>query len=120
MKAGSMTFNLSSALNGNYKVVLPIGRTLSQVLQAEFVQYLLQKESGGQIELGSKLSSSLLPRIIIKPVSKTLILESLGSPAAFRIYSLPAGGVEMTYNAKWNGASYVKDDNTKEATIITE
>jgi hypothetical protein len=26
----------------------------------------------------------------------------------------------MTYNAKWNGASYVKDDNTKEATIITE
>lgn len=120
MKAGSMTFNLSSALNGTYKVTLPIGRTLSQVLQTEFVQYLLQKESGGQIELGSKLSSSLLPRIIIKPVSKTLILESLGSPAAFRIYSLPAGGVEMTYNAKWNGASYVKDDNTKEATIITE
>ena len=120
MKAGSMTFNLSSALNGTYKVTLPIGRTLSQVLQTEFVQYLLQKESGGQIELGSKLSSSLLPRIIVKPVSKTLILESLGSPAAFRIYSLPAGGVEMTYNAKWNGASYVKDDNTKEATIITE
>ena len=120
MQAGSMTFNLSSALNGNYKVTLPIGRTLSQILQAEFVQYLLQKESGGQIELGSKLSSSLAPRIIVKPVSKTLVLESLGSPAAFRIYSLPAGGVEMTYNAKWNGANYVKDDNTKEATIITE
>ena len=47
MKAGSMTFNLSSALNGTYKVTLPIGRTLSQVLQTEFVQYLLQKESGG-------------------------------------------------------------------------
>jgi hypothetical protein len=30
------------------------------------------------------------------------------------------GGVELTYNAKWNGVVYVKDDVTKTLTIIKE
>lgn len=120
MKAASMTFNLSSSLTGNYKVTLPIGRTLSQVLQSDFIQYLLQRESGGQIELGSKVSSALLPRIIVKPSTKTLVLESLGGSIGFRIYSLPTGGVEMTYNSKWTGATYVKDDLAKDSTLIRE
>jgi hypothetical protein len=120
MKAGSMTFNLSSSLTGTYKVTLPIGRTLSQLLQSDFIQYLLQKESGGQIELGSKLSSAILPRIIVKPTLKTLVLESLGGSIGFRIYALPTGGVEMTYNSKWTGATYVKDDLAKDSTLIRE
>jgi len=120
MKADSMTFNLSSSLTGNYKVTLPIGRTLSQVLQSDFIQYLLQRESGGQIELGSKLASALLPRIIVKPSTKTLVLESLGGSIGFRIYALPTGGVEMTYNSKWTGATYVKDDLAKDSTLIRE
>lgn len=120
MKAGSMTFNLSSSLTGTYKVTLPIGRTLSQVLQSDFIQYLLQRESGGQIELGSKLASALLPRIIVKPSTKTLVLESLGGSIGFRIYALPTGGVEMTYNSKWTGATYVKDDLAKDSTLIRE
>lgn len=120
MKADSMTFNLSSSLTGNYKVTLPIGRTLSQILQSDFIQYLLQRESGGQIELGSKLASALLPRIIVKPSTKTLVLESLGGSIGFRIYALPTGGVEMTYNSKWTGAIYVKDDLAKDSTVIRE
>lgn len=119
MYAGSMTFNLSSPLNGTYKVALPIGKTVSSILQSDLVQHL-QKESGGQLEVGSKITDPLVPRIIAKPTTKTLLLESFTSPAAFRIYLLLNGGVELTYNAKWNGVVYVKDDVTKTLTIIKE
>lgn len=119
MYAGSMTFNLSSPLNGTYKVALPIGKTVSSILQSDLVQHL-QKESGGQLEVGSKITDPLVPRIIAKPTTKTLLLESSTSPAAFRIYLLLNGGVELTYNAKWNGVVYVKDDVTKTLTIIKE
>lgn len=127
MKSGSMTFNLSSSLTGTYRIVLPIGTSLRSLLAADFTQSILPRESGGQIELGSKLittlSNALKPRIIAKPnqdTSKTYLLELKNNTVGCRIYSLLTGGIEIVYNGLWNGTSYDKDDMSKNTFILKE
>ena len=120
MKGANMTFTMSASLTGNYKVVLPVGRTTKTLVASELPR-LLAEPTGGQIELGSKLLSTLAnalkPRIIAKPnadTSKTYLMELKNGTVGLRFYSLLAGGLEIVYNGKWDGTSYIKDDMTKD------
>lgn len=132
MKADYMYFNLSASLPaGTYKVRLAIGRTVKELLKEDFSSSDVISPFGGQIELGSKLlttlSDSLKPRIISKPssiTSKTLLAEFFNNTTVgavgSRIYTNDLGGVDIVYNGKWNGASYNKDDLAQEIVRISE
>ena len=123
-----MVFNLSASLPAaSYKVTLPIGRTLKSILREDTTASTVSKPSGGQIEVGSKLfttlANALKPRIIAKPnndTTKTLLAEFKNGTIGSRIYTLKAGGMELVYNGVWDGTSYIKEDMTKETIIIGE
>ncbi len=130
MKSANMVFNLSASLpNGTYKVRMPIGRTLKQLLQEDISAADIISPYGGQIELGSKLvgtlANALKPRIISKPntsVTKTLLGEFFSNTTVgavgLRIYTNRAGGLELVYNGKWDGATFNKDDAGQDIVFI--
>jgi hypothetical protein len=132
MKADSMYFNLSASLPaGTYKVRLAIGRSIKDLLKEDLSSSDIISPFGGQLEFGSKLLSSLTaalkPRIISKPASitsKTLFAEffnntTLGAVGS-RIYTNSLGGLDIVYNGKWDGVTYVKDDAGQDTVRITE
>lgn len=131
MKSGNMVFNLSSSLpNGTYKVRLSVGRTLKQLLQEDMSASDIISPYGGQLEIGSKListlSNALKPRIISKPngdVDRTLFAEFYNtavSTVGTRIYLDKTGGIELIYNGKWNGITFNKDDVSKDIVYMKE
>ena len=128
LPAANMVFNLSATLpSATYKVVLPIGKSLKNLLQEDITASTIVNPFGGQLELGSKLiatlANALKPRIISKPngdTTKTLFAEFKNGTIGTRIYTVLAGGIEVVYNGKWDGAVYVKDDGTKDVVIMKE
>ena len=128
LPTADMVFNLSASLpNSTYKVVLPIGKSLKSLLQEDITASTIVSPFGGQLELGSKLiatlANALKPRIISKPngdTTKTLFAEFKNGTIGTRIYTLLAGGIEVVYNGKWDGAAYVKDDGTKDVVLMKE
>ena len=128
LPTADMVFNLSATLpNATYKVVLPIGRSLKNLLQEDITASTIVNPFGGQLELGSKLiatlANALKPRIISKPngdTTKTLFSEFKNGTIGTRIYTLLAGGIEVVYNGKWDGTVYVKDDVTKDVVLMKE
>ena len=128
LPTANMVFNLSATLpNATYKVVLPIGKSLKNLLQEDITASTIVNPFGGQLELGSKLiatlANALKPRIISKPngdTTKTLFAEFKNGAIGTRIYTLLAGGIEVVYNGKWDGTVYVKDDVTKDVVLMKE
>lgn len=128
LPTANMVFNLSATLpNATYKVVLPIGKSLKNLLQEDITASTIVNPFGGQLELGSKLiatlANALKPRIISKPngdTTKTLFAEFKNGTIGTRIYTLLAGGIEVVYNGKWDGTVYVKDDVTKDVVLMKE
>lgn len=125
MKGANATFNIlpNTIPNGTYRVILPLGRTLRQILTEDLTTAVIPQPSGGQIELGSKLSvnaaDALKPRIITgfsSGAQITLIQEFPSSlPGTFniRIYTDNLLGAIPSYfltaNARWDGTNWNKD-----------
>lgn len=132
MKGASATFNISpnTIPNGTYRVILPLGRTLRQVITEDLTASTIPQPSGGQIELGSKLSGlaadAIKPRIItgFSSASDVTLIHEVPSAIAnrfnIRIYAFNVLTTIPTYfltaNAKWNGTQWVKDLNGAAAT----
>jgi hypothetical protein len=127
MKGADMLFNLTASLSGTYKIVFSCARQLSSLAKEDLSKAVVPHEYGGQIELGSKLYTTLVnalkPRIISKPnndTTKTLLSEFKNGTVGCRIYILKAGGLEIVYNGKWDGTTYVKDDAGQDVVIMKE
>ncbi len=132
MRAASATFNISpnTIPNGTYRVVLPLGRTLRQIITEDLITSIIPQPSGGQIELGSKLSTlaadALKPRIItgFNAASDVTLIHELPSAIAnrynIRVYAYNAFGTVPSYfltaNARWTGTQWAKDLNGAAAT----
>jgi len=126
MPATQMVFTLNQSLpNGSYKVILPVGRTMRNMLIDDISLFTVGREFGGQIELGSKLQSAsdaLKPRIIM-PISANQLLTLLGefptnAPGNpyIRIYAGQTGNLSIMLNARFDSVTgFNKDINGLEA-----
>lgn len=126
MKGGNMTFNLSATLTGTYKLTFSAGRSVKSLAKNDLTKAIISKEYGKQIDVGSKLTTTLLnaqiPRIIADPNTDTdytnLIEAKYSTNPAGRIHTSNLGNLQLSYNAKWDGTTWIKDDNTKEKNRI--